>query len=89
VAGAESTSLQKSLLAIALPTTPGGDPEIYDAAVKAALDASRTQLLSGVQQIFAGKLPVVPINASTTSSSTSTAGTSSSSASGGTSTTTA
>jgi hypothetical protein len=84
VAGPESTSLQKSLLAVALPTTPGADLEIYDAAVKAALDASRTQLLSGVQQIFAGKLPVIPINASTTSSSTSTAGTSSSSTGGGT-----
>ena len=72
VAGAGPTSLERSLMAISLPQTPGSDLQIYDAAVKAAIQGSRTQMLSGVQQIFAGKLQVVPINASSISNSTST-----------------
>jgi hypothetical protein len=82
VAGAASTSLQQSLLAVSLPQTPGGDLRIYDAAVKAVISSSRIQMLSDVQQIFANKLPVVPVSASSGSSSTSTTG--SSSTTGGT-----
>ena len=89
VAGGASTSLQQSLLAVSLPQTPGGDLRIYDAAVKAVISSSRIQMLSDVQQIFANKLPVVPVSASSTSSSTSTSGTSSSSTSGGTGSTSA
>lgn len=86
VAGGQATSLQRTLSTISLPATPGSDLQIYDAAVKMALDASKTQMLSGVQQIFAGKLPVVPINGSSSSNSGTTSG-SSSTASGSSSTT--
>ena len=88
-AGAAATSLQKTLLAVSLPLTPGGDLTIYDAAVKAAISSSRIQMLSDVQQIFANKLPVVPVSASSTSSSTATTSTSSSSTTGGTGSTSA
>jgi hypothetical protein len=59
VAGAASTSLKNTLTAVALPLTPGSDLQIYDATVKTAIDASESQMLSGVQQIFAEKLQVV------------------------------
>ena len=78
VAGAGPTSLKRSLLAVSLPQTPGSDLQIYDAAIKAAINGSRTQMRSGVQQIFAGKFQVVPINASTVSNATSTTNSSSS-----------
>jgi hypothetical protein len=82
VAGSATTSLKNSLLAITLPQTLDGDLQIYDAAVKAAINASETQMLSNVQQIFAGKFPVVV--SSSTGSSGSTAGTGSTSTTSGT-----
>jgi hypothetical protein len=82
-AGAASTSLQQMLLAISLPQTPGADLRIYDAAVKAAVESSRLQMLSGVQQIFANRLPVVPISGSNTSNSSSTSSAGSASTTGG------
>jgi hypothetical protein len=87
VAGASPNSLEQSLLAITLPQTPGGDLQIYQAAVGTAVNASRLQMLDGVQQIFDGKLQVVP--SSSLNSSTSTAGSgSTSTATTGTSATT-
>ncbi len=80
VAGAAATSLEQTLLAVTLPQTPGGDLQIYQSAVTTAINASRLQMLDGVQQIFSGKLQVVPTSAS--SSSTSSAGTSSTSTTG-------
>ena len=88
VAGASVNSLEQTLLAVTLPQTPGGDLQIYQSAVTTAINASRLQMLDGVQQIFSGKLQVVPTsisNSSTSSastSSTSTTGTGSSSSTG-------
>jgi hypothetical protein len=81
VAGAASTSLEQTLIAVTLPQTPGGDLQIYQSAVAYAINASRLQMLDGVQQIFSGKLQVVPTSLSSSSSS-STAGTSSTSTTG-------
>jgi len=59
VAGGSPTSLVGSLLAIPLPTTTSPDViTIYDLAWKAAVDQSQQRVLSGVNQIFAGKLKV-------------------------------
>ncbi len=58
IAAAQSTaqsptpSLQQLLLAIPLPTTPGSDLNIYQAAVNSAVAQSRQQVLGGIQQIF-------------------------------------
>ncbi len=81
VAGAASTSLEQTLIAVTLPQTPGGDLQIYQSAVAYAINASRLQMLDGVQQIFSGKLQVVPTSLSS-NSSTSSAGTSSTSTTG-------
>ena len=58
VAGIASTSLQQLLLAIPLPGTPGSDLDIYVASVNSAVEASRLQVITGVQQIFAGTLKI-------------------------------
>ena len=90
VAGSGTTSLQQLLLAITLPTTPGSDLDIYQAAVDSGVAASHQQLLDGIQQIFAGVflIPATPpanrlgesFNSGTSSSGTaSTSSTSSSS----------
>jgi hypothetical protein len=79
-AGASATSLKNSLLSVTLPQTTGGDLQIYNAAIDTAINASRLQMLDGVQQIFAHKLQVVPT--STSASSTTTAGTSTTSSTG-------
>jgi hypothetical protein len=84
VAGTGPDSLRTILLAVALPATPGGDLQIYQSTIETAVNASRTEMLSGVQQIFAGKMQVVPT--SLVSSSTSSSGTSSTSSSGSSST---
>jgi hypothetical protein len=84
VASTGPDSLRTILLSVALPATPGGDLQIYQAAVTAAVDASESQMLSNVQQIFAGKLQVVPT--SLVSSSSSSSGTASTSTTGSTST---
>ena len=49
--------------------TSGSDLQIYDATISTIVNASRLQMLNGVKEIFAGKLPVVPTNISGTSSS--------------------
>jgi hypothetical protein len=77
IAGPASTSLQQLLLGITLPTTPGPDLVIYDAAVNDAVNASRLQVLTGVQQIWAGNVKIPgtpPSTTSTTSGTTSTTG---------------
>ena len=43
-------SLQQSLLAITLPTTAGSDLTIYNAAVASAVEASRQQVLGGLNE---------------------------------------
>lgn len=86
VAGSPSTSLMNTLEAIALPQTPGSDLQIYNDTVDVAIESSRSQMLSTVRQIFAGKYPVVPINASSGSSSTSGTGTTSGSSTNSTAT---
>lgn len=58
VAGTASTSLQQLLLAIPLPETPGSDLDIYRASVNSAVEASRLQVIAGVQQIFASTLKI-------------------------------
>jgi hypothetical protein len=86
VAGGGSSSLQQVLLAITLPTTPGADLQIYDAAVNTAVNASRLRILDGVQQLFANKYQLPKMTSfggtgtssgSTTSSTSSSTGTSS------------
>lgn len=72
VAGDGPGSLERMLSAIALPQTDGGDLEIYDATVRSALESSRLQMLSSVQQIFAGKLPVIPTSSNNLTSTTGT-----------------
>ncbi len=49
-------SLQQSLLAIPLPTTPGSDLDIYQSTVNSVVAQSRLQVLGGIEQIYAGKL---------------------------------
>ncbi|MFI5454624.1 MAG: hypothetical protein ACHRXM_04160 [Isosphaerales bacterium] len=56
IASSQSSSLQQLLLAIPLPTTPGGDLNIYKAAVNSAVAESHLQVISGIQQIYAGTL---------------------------------
>jgi len=56
IASSQSTSLQQLLLAISLPTTPGADLEIYQAAVTSAVAESRLQVINGIQQIYARTL---------------------------------
>ena len=75
IAGPSRLSLEQTLLAIPLPQTPSYDLQIYDAAVNTALSASKLQMQSGVQQIFSGKLQVVPTGLSSSSSSSSSSGT--------------
>jgi len=88
IASGQSSSLQQSLLAISLPTTPGADLSIYSAAVNSAVAASRLQVINGIQQIYARTLLIsatAPANrlgeifntgtSSSSSSSTSTSGT--------------
>lgn len=87
VAGASSKSLQQTLLAVTLPQTAGGDLQIYQAAVNTAVNATRLQMLSGVEQIFAGKLQVVPTSLSGTSASTTGTGSTSSTSTSGSSST--
>jgi hypothetical protein len=58
VAGGSPTSLVGSLLAIPLPTTTSSDLTIYSQTVVAAIEQSRQRVLSGVNQIFAGKLRI-------------------------------
>jgi hypothetical protein len=84
--GSASTSLEQTLLAVALPLTPGGDLDIYEATIATDVNASRVKMLSSVQQIFANKLPIVPPNLiSSTTSGTSTTSSTSSSGTGSTS----
>jgi hypothetical protein len=88
IASGQSSSLKSVLMAITLPTTPGGDLRIYDAAVNSAVATSRLQVLDGVKQLFAGKSEIAPITSTTTSGTgTTSTGTSSTSASGTGSTT--
>ena len=54
--GTTFPSLEQSLLAISLPTTSGSDLNIYKATVDSAVAQSRQQVLSGIQQIYAGTL---------------------------------
>jgi hypothetical protein len=58
VAGGSATSLVGSLQAIPLATTTSSDLTIYNQTVLAAVEQSRLRVLSGVNQIFAGKLRV-------------------------------
>jgi hypothetical protein len=87
IAGNLATSLQQTLLAIPLPTTPGSDLQIYQAAVDAAIAQSRQYVLNGITEIYNRTLLVnalAPANrlgqtfnsgsGSSTSSSTSTSG---------------
>jgi hypothetical protein len=52
IAGSTATSLQQALLAITLPTTPGSDLQIYQAAANVAIAQSRQNVLNSVAQIF-------------------------------------
>jgi hypothetical protein len=52
IAGSLATSLQQTLLAIPLPTTPGSDLQIYQAAVDSAIAQSRQYVLNGITEIF-------------------------------------
>jgi hypothetical protein len=52
IAGSVSTSLQQLLLATPLPTTPGSDLVIYQAAADSAIAQSRQFILSSITQIF-------------------------------------
>lgn len=52
IAGSSSTSLQTLLSDITLPTTPGPDLEIYEAAVASAIAQSHQQLVDGIEQIY-------------------------------------
>lgn len=88
VASGTAASLEQTLNSIPLPLTPGGDLRIYDAAVQAAIFASRQRMLNGVQQIFANKYPVIPVGyggvtAGGTTGSTGTTGSSTSTGSPG------
>jgi hypothetical protein len=56
IASTNANSLQSALLAITLPTTPGSDLSIYDAAVAGAIQYSRLQLINGISQIYSRNL---------------------------------
>jgi hypothetical protein len=94
IASSTSTSLQQLLLAITLPTTPGSDLQIYQAAVTSAIAESQQRVLDGVGQIFNRTLlinAVAPANRlgeifNTSSSSSSGASSTSASTSGASST---
>jgi hypothetical protein len=58
IAGGSPTSLVGSLQLIPLYSTTSSDLTIYNQAVLAAVEQSRQRVLSGVNQIFAGKLKV-------------------------------
>jgi hypothetical protein len=58
VAGSGSTSLVRSLQLIPLPATSSSDLTIYNQAVIAAVEQSRQRVVSGVNEIFSGKLKV-------------------------------
>jgi hypothetical protein len=60
--GPSATSLEQSLLAVALPTTVGADLQIYSNTILTVVNTSRLNMLNGVEQIFAKKLPVIPSN---------------------------
>jgi hypothetical protein len=90
--GTTFSSLQQSLLAIALPATPGSDLDIYKAAVNSVVGQSRQQVISGIQQIYARTLLIsanAPANRLGQIFSSSSTGGSGTSSSGGTSSTTA
>jgi hypothetical protein len=77
------TSLQRVLTGLTLPTTPGPDLQIYDAAVNTAVQSSLLQVLDGVNQIFAGKFQVVPPNLKNPNGTTTSTGTAGSTSSAG------
>jgi hypothetical protein len=56
LASTNANSLQTLLLGITLPTTPGSDLDIYNAAVASALQFSRLQLIDGISQIYSRNL---------------------------------
>lgn len=56
--GLTSPSLQQSLLLVPLPTTPGSDLGIYNAAIASAIEQSRQAVLGGVAQVYAGRLRI-------------------------------
>jgi hypothetical protein len=58
IAGGSATSLVGSLQIIPLAATSSSDLTIYNQTVLAALEQSRLRVLSGVNQIFAGKLRI-------------------------------
>jgi hypothetical protein len=75
VAGSGPVSLRSQLNAITLPQTPGGDLQMYDATVRAAITASELAMLGDIEQIFANKLPVIPSNNNNVSGLTANGGT--------------
>jgi hypothetical protein len=89
IAGASPTSLVGSLQAIPLAGTTGSDVTIYNQAVLAAVEQSRLRVLSGVNQIFSGRLKIAapaPANRLGINAAGSTGGTSGAGSSTGTST---
>jgi hypothetical protein len=58
IANGSPTSLVGSLQAIPLPTTTGSDLILYNQAVLAAIEQSRERVISGVNEIFSGRLKV-------------------------------
>jgi hypothetical protein len=69
IAGARPGNLKNVLVAIILPTTPGPDLQIYDAAVNSAVETAHLNVLAGVEQIFAGKLRIPPSTSGTSTPS--------------------
>ena len=89
VAGIAPTSLVVSLQAIPLPTIGSSDLTIYNSAVVAAVEQSRQRVLTGVNQIFSGRLKVAapqPANRLGTIDNTSTGTTTNGSAPAGSTT---
>ena len=58
ITGSAPSSLVLSLQSIPLPTVGSSDLTIYNAAVVAAIEQSRQRVLTGVNQIFSGRLKV-------------------------------
>jgi hypothetical protein len=58
IAGGSPTSLVGSLQLIPLPATSSSDLTIYNQTVLAAIEQSRQRVLSGVNEIFSGKLRI-------------------------------
>ena len=52
IAGSMATSLQQLLLTVPLPTTPGSDLQIYQAAAIVRIEPVTPHGLDGVRQIF-------------------------------------